>query len=86
MIIGLLLHALLPPTIKHTVKKDKKKLIVKSTIKDSQDSFFLHVTVLNDFERKIDSYKNILVSRNETLQPLIVGIGTTKYHRVCSFL
>lgn len=48
---------------------------MKSTIKDSQDSFFLHVTVNNDFDRKIATYRNILSNRTETLQPLIIGIG-----------
>ncbi|CAG9765734.1 unnamed protein product [Ceutorhynchus assimilis] len=43
VIIALLLHALLPPTVEHTVKSENKKLIVKSTIKDSQDSFFFHI-------------------------------------------
>ncbi|CAG9822118.1 unnamed protein product [Phaedon cochleariae] len=76
LIVGLLIHALLPPTVKHTVKKENKKQIVKSTIKDSQDSFFMHVKVLNDFERKIDTYRNTLISRSETLQPIIIGVGT----------
>lgn len=75
MIVGLLIHSLLPPTVRHTLKKDNKKLIVKSTIKDSQDSFFIHVNVINDFERKIDIYRNRLISRNETLQPIIIGVG-----------
>lgn len=75
MIVALLLHALLPPTIKHVVKRDNKKLIVKSTIKDSQDSFFIHVTVNNDFDRKINAQRSLLLNRDETLQPLIIGIG-----------
>jgi hypothetical protein len=76
VIVALLMHSLLPPTVKHTIKNNNKKLIVKSTIKDSQDSFFLHVTVNNDFERKIDVYRNTLISRNETLQPIIIGVGS----------
>lgn len=75
-IVALVLHSLLPPTVKHAVKADNnKKQIIKSTIKDSQDSFFIHVNVINDFDRKIDIYRNILINRKETLQPLIVGIG-----------
>lgn len=76
----LLVHSLLPPCVKHVIKKENKKVICKSTIKDSQDSFLMHVNVINDFERKIENYRTILINRSETLQPIIIAIGDDLLH------
>jgi len=35
----------------------------------------MHVNVINDLERKIENYRNILINRSETLQPIIIAIG-----------
>ncbi|KAK4877981.1 hypothetical protein RN001_010487 [Aquatica leii] len=74
-IIALLIHALLPPSVKYISKENNKKIILKSTIKDSQDSMFLHVKTLNDFDNRVEHLKNHLTERNESLQPIIVVVG-----------
>ncbi|KAK4885902.1 hypothetical protein RN001_002173 [Aquatica leii] len=66
-IIALLIHALLPPSVKYISKENNKKIILKSTIKDSQDSMFLHVKTLNDFDNRVEHLKNHLTERNESL-------------------
>ncbi|XP_031337481.1 uncharacterized protein LOC116166619 [Photinus pyralis] len=81
VIVALLLHAVLPPTIKHVKKNQQnKKLIIKATIKDSQNSIFLHTRTINDFDNKIEELKSTLLERGETLQPIIVAVGDDLIH------
>ncbi|XP_036346998.1 uncharacterized protein LOC118756334 [Rhagoletis pomonella] len=72
-LIALLLHVVLRPNIK---RKAGDKTIFRSTIKDSQLSFLLQVSTVNDVENKLDNLKKSLYARGETLQPLIIAIGS----------
>ncbi|XP_053945116.1 uncharacterized protein LOC128854765 [Anastrepha ludens] len=72
-IIALLLHVLLRPTIKRKANTARK--IYRSTIKDSQMSFILHVVTANDVENCLNKLKTSLYDRGETLQPIIIAVG-----------
>ncbi|XP_067620466.1 uncharacterized protein [Eurosta solidaginis] len=72
-LIALLLHAVLRPNIK---RKSDNKTVFRSTIKDSQLSFLLRVNTVNDVGNKLDNLKTSLYARGETLQPLIIAIGS----------
>lgn len=74
-----LLHALLPPSIRHSAQnsredtsQNKKRRICKSTIKDSQQTLLLKINSPNDFYPEIDKLAAKLRERGQTLQPLIV--------------
>lgn len=71
-----LLHAILPPNIKYcTTRGNGKKIVIKSTIKDSQNEFIIHAVAVNDVDHKIEELKQILLKREQTLQPVIVVVG-----------
>lgn len=72
----LLLHSLLPPSVKtHNPNEDnKRRKIIKSTIKDSQNSFILLIDTVNNVDLKIDKLKSSVKEKGETLQPFIVYI------------
>ncbi|XP_067633260.1 uncharacterized protein [Eurosta solidaginis] len=72
-LIALLLHVLLRPTIKRKANTTRK--IYRSTIKDSQMSFILHVVTANDVENCLNKLKTSLFDRGETLQPIIIAVG-----------
>ncbi|XP_036347385.1 uncharacterized protein LOC118756744 [Rhagoletis pomonella] len=70
-LIALLLHVL--PTIKRKANSVKK--ICRSTVKESQISFLLHVITANDVENSLEKLKSSLYDRGETLQPIVIAVG-----------
>ncbi|XP_053967954.1 uncharacterized protein LOC128869428 isoform X2 [Anastrepha ludens] len=62
-------------TIKSREKANTARKIYRSTIKDSQMSFILHVVTANDVENCLNKLKTSLYDRGETLQPIIIAVG-----------
>lgn len=67
-----LLHAILIPTSKETVIRNSKRRIIKYSIKDSQNSFFLFGSTPNELEEKLSK----VLSTKEAIQPFIMFTGT----------
>lgn len=76
IIVGFLLHALLPPNVRHFKNFEGAKGITKSTIKDSQDSFILHSLSQNDVDKRLSDLTTSASVKGEKLQPIIIAVGT----------
>ncbi|XP_058976924.1 uncharacterized protein LOC105262100 isoform X2 [Musca domestica] len=72
-LITILLNSIFPSSARFKNKQGKKTL--KVTIVDSQDSFVLRLTTLNDYQRKIEETVNKYYSVGLTLQPFLILEG-----------
>lgn len=79
--IALLLHAIIKPTSKITNinAETKKRTICKTSIKEAQDSFLLHIISSSNLKEDVQKLTSIKFQNKGNLQPLMIGVGPTLF-------
>lgn len=77
-LILMLLHAVLKPSCRISVKEARRKFW-KPTISDSQNAQIMHIKTIGELEKMVENMKAKYKKMNLKIQPFVIVIGETIY-------